>query len=83
MLSEAVLHQLELLYTIYALGFLLREDETRERFAELGTASSVGHTTEAGTVPVDLTRDGIERTSGAFAVFCPFGSLGCRRRFWL
>src|SRR6266850_7051597 len=69
-LPEAILHRLELFDTVNSLGFLLRKYETRKCLAELHTAGTMCHPTEARTVPIDFPRDGIKSTArGCFFLF--------------
>lgn len=77
MSSEAILHSLELFHTIDALGFLLAVYEARERLPELGTARTVSHATQARAIPVDFSRDRIERGRSSvlfllLALWCGF-----------
>jgi hypothetical protein len=58
-LPEAILHGLELLHAVNALGFLFREHETRESLPELHTAGSMGHSPQTRTIPVDFSSFGI------------------------
>ena len=61
-LSEAILHRLELLDTINPFRLFFRENETRKGFAELHTAGTISHPTEARAVPVDFPSDGVKGT---------------------
>lgn len=61
-LSEAILHRLELFDAINTLGILLRKHETGKRLAELHAARTVGHPTETRTVPVNFPGHGVKRT---------------------
>ena len=63
-LSEAILHRLELFDTIDSLGFLLRKHEAGKCLAELHAAWTMSHPTQTRAVPVDFPGDGIECTLG-------------------
>lgn len=79
MSPEAILHPLELLYTVDTLRFFLRVHEARKGFAKFWSTRSMGHTAQAWTVPVDLPGDGIV-CSSAGATFRLAGSLLFWRR---
>lgn len=53
-------HVLELVNALHALGLLVGVDEAAERRLELLAARAVGHAAQAGAVPVDLARLGVE-----------------------
>lgn len=63
-LSEAILHRLELFDTINPLGIRLREYETGKCLAELHAAGTISHPTKARTIPIDFPSDGVECASG-------------------
>ena len=56
MAPKAILHCLEFLYAVDALRLFFRVDEARESVTEFLTARSMGHPTEARTIPIDFTR---------------------------
>src|SRR5712672_1287949 len=69
-LSEAILHRLELFDTIDSLWILFRKHKTGERFSKLHAAGTVSHAAEARTVPIDFPSDRVEcRLRGRFSVF--------------
>ena len=72
MLSEAILHGLEFLDAVGALGLFPREHEAREGVSKLRTARPVRHPAQTWAVPVDFARLGIE---GAAAVVRGLGRL--------
>lgn len=76
-LAEARLHVPESIHAVDALWLSLAVDEARERRLELFAARSVGHSAEAGAVPIDLARLGVEcRRLRRRLAFTAAGGLG-------
>lgn len=72
-LSEAILHRLEVFNAVHPLRLLLREDKTAKCRAELLPARTMRHPTETRAVPVDFA---------SLLVECPLFSRFFLQSFW-
>lgn len=69
MSPEALLHPPKPLHTIHSLRLGFAKDKTRKGLLEFGSARSVGHSAQTGTIPVDLARFGVVRCLGGMLSF--------------